>query len=86
MKRINILLGGQGHALMVKGSMASRSEIHKYGNRYLPRVYLKGKIVDGEAVEDSGEAYELYVWDQVPEFAIPSMAENAISRGFVSER
>lgn len=85
MKRINILLGGQGHALMVKGTMNTQSEIHKYGNRYVPRVYLKAEFVDGEPVENSGESYELYVWDQVAEFAIPTLAENAIGRGFVSE-
>ena len=84
MKRISILLGGQGHGLMIKPLGTTRTEILKYGQRYIPRVYLR--VHPDAAGNLAEEAFELYAWDQVPDFGIEALAASAINRGFVSER
>lgn len=83
MRRINILLGGQGHGLMIKPITTTRTEILKYGQRYMPRVYMRQQ--PDAAGNMVGVSFELYAWDQVPDFGIEALAESAIKRGFVSE-
>lgn len=83
MKRINILLGGQGHGLMIKPITTTKTEILKYGQRYVPRVY-KRQHPDA-AGNMVAELFELYAWDQIPDIGIEALAVASINRGFVSE-
>lgn len=81
MKRITILLGGQGHGLMVKPAMTGKAEIVKYGQTYRPRVCLHST----KEGDHQPESFELYAWEAIPDDMIVPLAGAAIRRGFISE-
>lgn len=82
MKRITILLGGQGHGLVVKPAQKDLAEIKKYGQVYRPRVCMHS-TKEGDHVP---EPFELYAWEAVPDEMIVQLAGAAIRRGFVYEQ
>lgn len=82
MKRITILLGGQGHGLVIKPAMQGLAEIKKYGQVYKPRVCMHST----KEGDHQPEPFELYAWEAVPDDMIVQLAGHAIRRGFTHER
>lgn len=80
MKRITILIGGQGHGLQIKPMQSDLAEIKKYGLVYRKRVCKHSDREGKELVE-----FELYAWEAVPDDILVQLAGAAIRRGFVSE-
>lgn len=78
MKRITILIGGQGHGLKVKPGQENSVGIMKYGCSYRPRTMLVS--CEGQEVE-----VKAFVLIDMPALKGAELMLSAVERGFVCD-